>query len=437
MTVKVPELWPRAIILMDMNAFFASVEQLYNPQLRGRPVAVTNGITGTCIITSSYEARAKGVKTGMRLSEARKLCPALIQCPSNPVRYAKISSRIMKALEDITPEIEIFSVDEAFLDITGSQKLLGTPEHIGHLTKAKVYEVSGLLCSVGVSGDKTTAKYAAKLKKPDGLTVIPPWQSEQRLKNVKVTDLCGIGHGIGRFLAERGVHVCGDMKKLPIGELARRFGSPGRRIWYMCQGKDPDPLHQEIAAPKSIGHGKVMPPNTKDQKVLLTYLLHMSEKVVARLRRHQMVAQTYFIGLNSYDGWLGKKMKTEQATNDGQKVMKLCRAVLAVYWQGQGIHQVQVTALDPRPLQNQLDMFVVNSGKQDAANYAMDDINDRYGEFTLAPARLLNRSDMPNVIAPAWKPFGHRQTIQDEAVVKSRKKDASGNKESNRMKYKY
>jgi len=413
--------WPRAIILVDMNAFFASVEQLDHPEWRGRPVAITNGLTGTCIITSSYEARGYGVKTGMRLKQARRICPGLIQCPANPVRYAEISSRIMKSLEDITPEIEIFSVDEAFLDVTRSQKLLGPPEKIAQLAKNKVFEASGVLCSVGVSGDKTTAKYAAKLNKPDGLTVIPPWLAEERLRPVKVTELCGISHGIGRFLSDRGVYVCGDMKKLPIGELAKRFGNLGRRIWFMCQGQDPDELHQQIAAPKTVGHGKVMPPNTRDRNVLLTYLLHMSEKVVARLRRHDMVAQVFFIGLRTTEGWLGQKMKTALATNDGYLLRSLCHAVLDVYWDGQGIHQVQITAQDPRPIHNQLDLFSEDTGKHDAANQAMDKVNNRYGEFTLAPARLLNRSSMPNVIAPAWKPFGHRQTIQDEATVKKPK----------------
>lgn len=408
--------WTKAIILVDMNAFFASVEQLDHPEWRGRPVAITNGLTGTCIITSSYEARGYGVRTGMRLKQARQICPNLIQCPATPVRYAEISTRIMKALEDITPEIEIFSVDEAFLDVTHCQSLFGSPEKIAQMVKDKVFEASGVLCSVGLSGDKTTAKYAAKLNKPDGLTVIPPWQAEQALRDVKVTKLCGISHGIGTFLADRGVYVCGDMKKLPIGVLAKRFGNLGRRIWFMCQGLDPDGLHKEIAAPKTVGHGKVMPPDTRDKIVLLTYLLHMSEKVAARLRRHDMVAQVFFIGLRCSEGWLGQKMKTPLATNDGYMLRSLCRAIVEVYWEGQGIHQVQVTALDPRPLNNQLDLFAADTSRQDAANQAMDDVNNRYGEFTLAPARLLNRSDMPNVIAPAWKPFGHRQTIQDEAA---------------------
>ncbi|MDH3986122.1 MAG: DNA polymerase IV, partial [Gammaproteobacteria bacterium] len=129
--------WSRAIALVDMNAFFASIEQRDCPEWRGRPVAVTNGNQGTCIITCSYEARAYGIQTGMRLKQARQLCPELIQCPSQPERYAATSVAIMEVLQDITPDIEIFSVDEAFLDITRCQRLLGTPLQIAQLAKQK------------------------------------------------------------------------------------------------------------------------------------------------------------------------------------------------------------------------------------------------------------------------------------------------------------
>jgi DNA polymerase-4 len=405
--------WPRAIILVDMNAFFASVEQRDCPELQGRPIGITNGLTGTCIITSSYEARAYGIKTGMRVTEARRLCPDFIQIPSRPERYAQVSTAIMDALTTITPDLEVFSVDEAFLEITHCQQLLGTPEQIAQRTKATVYEASGVLCSVGVSGDKTTAKYAAKLHKPDGLTVIPPWEAALRLHDIPVTELCGIAGGIGRYLAERGVLTCGQMAKLPVSELGRRFGNIGRRIWLMAQGLDPAPVETRIAPPKSIGHGKVMPPQTKAHTVILTYLDHMSFKVGTRLRRHELVAQSYFIGLRTELGWIGNRYRTAQPTNDGTPLMALCRSMLSECWSGEGVSQVQVTALDPRSAEGQLNLFAETASdpKHDRANAVMDAINRRYGEFTLAPARLLNRSDMPNVIAPAWKPHGHRQTI--------------------------
>jgi len=403
--------WPSAILLVDMNAFFASIEQRDRPEWRGRPVAITNGLQGTCIITCSYEARACGVYTGMRVKQARVLCPDLIQCPAHPERYAATSTAIMAALQDITPDIEVFSVDEAFLEVTRCQRLLGTPEHMGRLAKRKVLEATGLLCSVGVSGDKTTAKYAAKLQKPDGLTVIPPWEAEARLRDVPVTELCGIAGGIGRFLAAYGVHTCGDMKHLPISILAQRFGNPGRRIWYMCQGRDPDRLHPEVPAPQSIGHGKVMPPDTRDRELIRIWLLHMSTRVGARLRRHRLQATTFFIGLRTREGWVGGQLRCALPTDDGGVIMSLCYRVMEEIWAGQGVHQVQVTALDPVETGNQVDMFAVEDAVQREVNAVMDAVNQRYGELVLSPARLLHRSTMPNVIAPAWKPFGHRQTI--------------------------
>jgi DNA polymerase-4 len=201
------------------------------------------------------------------------------------------------------------------------------------------------------------------------------------------------------------------MKKLPISVLASRFGNPGRRIWYMCQGQDPAALQQDVPAPKSIGHGKIMPPNTRDTGVLLTYLMHMSTKVGTRLRRHQLQAQNFAIGLRTSEGWLGGKLRSALPTNDGQQIMALCRRVIDETWRGQGVHQVQVTALNPVNAGCQLELFNATDSTRDEVNAAMDAVNRRYGELALAPARLLNRSSMPNVIAPAWKPFGHRQTI--------------------------
>lgn len=411
-TPPVSDHWQRAIILVDMNAFFASVEQLEHPEWRGRALAVTNGKQGTCVITCSYEARAFGIKTGMRLYEAKRLCPDLVQVPASPERYVKVSRNIMDALATLTPDIEIFSIDEAFLDVTHCQLLFGNPEKIGRMAKKLVHEASGLQCSVGVSGDKTTAKYAAKLQKPDGFTVITPWDAKERLKRVPVTELCGIKSGIGGFLARHGVMTCGDMERVPISVLARRFGNLGRRIWYMCQGADPDPVHTKVAGPKSMGHGKVMPPNTSSVQVVETYLMHMCEKLGSRLRHHQYRAKRFFVGLRSYDfGWIGGVSETLQPTQDGREIYRLGAFILAQHWQGDPVCQIQVTALDPGADGLQMDFFVEPDVKREQINHVLDDINDRFGEFTIAPVPLLFRSAMPNVIAPAWKPQGHRQTI--------------------------
>ena len=405
--------WERAIILVDMNAFFASVEQLDKPEWQGRPIGITNGMRGSCIITCSYEARAHGIRTGMRVKDAKRLCPDFIQVPARPERYAEISTKIMHSLKSITPDLEVFSVDEAFLDVTKVQNIFGPPEVIAKLVQKTVHKASGgALCSVGLSGDKTTAKYAAKQNKPNGLTIIPPWLSEERLRNVPVTELCGIAKGIGLFLARRGVHSCGDMKKIPISVLGQRFGNPGRRIWYMAQGLDPDPIKTAVPPPKSVGHGKVMPPNTTDPEVVNTFLVHMCEKVGGRLRKHELETQRLLIAFRLANGdWIGDKYRTSAPCSDGKIFSSLGKQLLKEQWDGEGVSQIQVTALDPRPAQQQVDMFMRTDKKRAALLRTVDCANDRYGEFTVAPARLLNRSDMPNVIAPAWKPEGHRQTI--------------------------
>lgn len=406
-----PLFWPRAIVLVDMNAFFASIEQQDCPELRGRPVAVTNGLKGTCIITSSYEARAYGIRTGMHIKEARRLCPELVQRPARPKRYTTISTAIMAALEAVTPDIEVFSVDEAFLDVTDCQSIYGTPERIGCRVKQIVYETAGLLCSLGISGDKTTAKYAAKLEKPDGFVVIPPWEAKARLREVPMTALCGIKQGIGGYLAARGVHTCGDMQKLPISELARRFGNPGRRIWLMAQGLDPDPIHTQVAPPKQVGSGKVVPPATRDKAVLAIYLQHMAERVALRMRHHGLEAQTFAVGVLTDNGWIGGKYRAVIPTNDGRTINQFCIAMLDAQWHGQGVHQVSVLALDPKEANNQPDLFEATPEKQQKLNRVTDTINDKYGRWTLMPAKLLNKSTMPDVISPSWKPYGHRQTI--------------------------
>tara|TARA_B100001996_G_scaffold243945_1_gene188841 strand:- start:199 stop:1209 length:1011 start_codon:yes stop_codon:yes gene_type:complete len=318
----------------------------------------------------------------------------------------------MNILYEITPDIEIFSVDEAFLDMTYCKKIWDSAEDIAKRIKEKVFSVSGVHCSIGISGDKTTAKYAAKLRKPNGLTIIEPWNAEDVLRDVSVLELCGINKGIGAFLAKRGVFTCGEVKKIPIGVLGKRFGNPGRRIWCMCQGKDPEKVKNNFKTPKTIGHGKVMPPNTQSKNIIYMYLIHMSEKVAQRLRKNSLCAQKFFIGLKTNKDWIGcKQIKTTYPTNDSRQIVKLCKRLLDQYWNGEGIYQVQLTALDPREENGQIDLFNERNGENNKLNGVIDSINQRYGDFTLASANLLNRSDMPNIISPAWKPYGHRQTI--------------------------
>ncbi|HEV2321439.1 MAG TPA: DNA polymerase IV [Gammaproteobacteria bacterium] len=403
--------WPRAILLVDMNAFFASIEQRDFPELRGKPVAVTNGEKGAAIITASYEARAHGVKTGMHISDARQLCPGIIKRASRPRHYAAVSTAIMEALDAVTPDLEVFSVDEAFLDVTGVQHIHGTPEEMGRMAKRIVWEATGLLCSIGVSGDKTTAKFAAKLQKPDGFTVIPPWEARERLCDVPITELSGIKGGIGGFLAEHGVVTCGDMQKLPVSVLAERFGNLGRRIWLMAQGLDPSKVEPRVAAPKLMSASKVLPPHTRDPEVLRSYLQHMAELIALRMRQHGLQALSFAVGLGTDAGWIGGEYRAPLPTDDGHLIERFCADLLARRWQGEGVNQVAVQALEPAPKGKQQDLFDAAPERQGELNDVMDRINAKYGRWTLMPARMLNRSATPDVISPSWKPSGHRQTI--------------------------
>lgn len=402
--------WPRVILLADMNAFFASVEQVDHPEWRARPVAVTNGDVGTCIITCSYEARAFGIRTGMHIGRARQLCPQLIRVSSRPRRYAEVSTHIMRALSRFTPDIEIFSVDEAFLDVTRCQRLWGGPSEIANRVKAAVYEHSGVCCSIGVSGDKTTAKFAARQRKPDGLTVIPPWQARSRLAGTRLTELCGVNTGIAGMLAAYGVEYCGDLQKLPISVLGKRFGNPGRRIWLMAQGLDPEPVRSAVPEAGSLGHGKVLPPGTRDPDKIRVYLMHMAYRLAERLRRNQLVAQKFLFGLRGYRGWHKTVERSLLPTDDERVIFGIGNRWLDQSWRGQGIWQIRIVALDPLEFR-QPDLYQRKNPRRGRVHRAMDEVNARYGSLALAPARLLDRSRMPDVISPAWKPDGHRKSV--------------------------
>ncbi|MDH5512735.1 MAG: DNA polymerase IV, partial [Gammaproteobacteria bacterium] len=398
--------WPRAIIHIDMNAFFASVEQRDFPELRGRPVGVTNGEVGTTLITCSYEARAFGVKTGMRVYDARRRCPGLIQRPARPRVYAAVSTRIMHALVDVTPDVEVFSVDEAFLDVTHCQRLHGPPERIARMARARIFEVSGgLPCSIGVAGNKSIAKIASDLKKPDGLTVIPPWEARERLRDIPMEKICGIGPRISAFLRQYGARTCGDVAAMPVNLLVRRYGVVGKHLWLMCQGRDTAPVVQEVAPPQSVGHGKVLPPRTISRRTVQTYLRHMCEKVAARLRRYDMQAGRLYVGLRyaqggDANGGIAEQFTLAYAAADGKRFYQLAQAFLDAHWQGEAVTHVQITATHLLNASGQLELFSPDEVRSIQRFSAIDRINMKYGEFTLAPATLLARSTMPNVIAP-------------------------------------
>jgi len=201
----------RTIMHIDMNAFFASVEQQCNPFLRNKPIAVIGTNQRTVVTTSSYQARAFGVKTGMTLRKAKKHCPHLILVTGDNAKYTDTCVKITSIFKHYTPVVEVFSIDEAFLDVTASPSSFRNPTHIASLVKKEIKDTLGLTCSVGIAPNKLLAKLASGLKKPDGLVEIKPKNVSLLLENLPVNKLCGIGPHLERYLAEMGIKTCGEL----------------------------------------------------------------------------------------------------------------------------------------------------------------------------------------------------------------------------------
>jgi DNA polymerase-4 len=375
--------WRKAIVLLDMDAFYAAVEILDNPALKDQPVSVTNGAHGSTIITCSYVARKYGIHTGMPLYKAKLRCKNLINIPARHKRYNYISNNIMSYLREyICPDIEVYSVDEAFIDITGIQRSYGPIKKIAQNIQKQIYTRFGLEASLGISGDKTTAKYAAKNAKPFGIKIVEPKFAGQYLANAHVTDICGISNKIAKFLLNYGIEYCRDMHKLPQEILTQKFGVTGKRIWYMCQGLDQAQVKVNESPAKTMGHGKVLPPNTNNKDKIIFFFSHMVAKLMARLRANNVYSDHFLIAMRTVDKvWLGDKVRVVIKDNNEKKLLNLVKIILAYHWHGETITQVQITALH-LCTGKQLDLFLT----ENKINKTIDEINNKYDHTIISYA---------------------------------------------------
>ncbi|MBI5695856.1 MAG: DNA polymerase IV [Nitrospirae bacterium] len=398
----------RVILHIDMNAFFASVEQVANPKLRGKPIVVVGASHRTVITTASYEARAFGVKTGMTVPEAKKACPHVILVIGDNRKYTTASTRIMGIFGRYTPLVEVFSIDEAFLDVTHSCLLFGRGEEIARRIKADIKREVGLTCSVGVAPNKLLAKLASDMQKPDGLTVIPPERVSEVMETLPASELCGIGPGLTASLAALGIKTCGQLGRFSASALRTRFGIIGERLRLMGMGVDDSlvsPSDEEDEA-KSVGHSMTLTRDTGDKDELSAHLLHLSEKVGRRMRRNNYLGDTVTLTIRYADfRTFSQSMRFKKPINDGMAIflsaMKLftpLRLAMKVRLVG-----VSVSGLVCDPMQVSL---FAEDRKRAAVTEAMDMVNDRYGEFTVTWGTLLSRYNHKDVIAPAWRPTG-------------------------------
>jgi DNA polymerase-4 len=387
----------KTILHLDMNAFFASVEQVANPSLRGKPIAVGGGIKkGSVVAAASYEAKAYGIKNGMPTWDARKLCPNLTVVIGDMTKYVYTSKVITCMLIDYTDLVEVFSIDEAFVDITDTKERFGGEIAIAKNIKRRIKERFGLTCSIGIGPNKLMAKLAGELQKPDGLVILRREDIPEKIKDIAVKELCGVGRKIEIYLAELGIKTIGDLNRYPREKLVKRFGiAYGEQLWQMGQGNGSTtvlPYYHETEA-KSMGHSYTLPKFTKDMAEVKGYLLRLAEQVGRRLRRDNYHGNVIHVslGFGDYKYW-SKQKKVEDYIDDGYQIFKTAEKLLeGRHWTldvGRGIRFVGVSVSN---LIHNLDQICILEAdeKKKAALRAMDEVNNRFGEFTVERAGIM------------------------------------------------
>lgn len=288
------------ILHIDMDAFYASVEQLDNPELVGKCVVVGGKTNRGVVSAASYEARAFGIHSAMPVFQARRRCPDGIFIPPRMHRYKEISDRVMALLNRFTPLVEVVSIDEAFMDIGGSEKLHGAPEAIGRQIKLEIKEKVGLTCSIGIAPLRFLSKIASDLDKPDGLVIIRPEEVDRFIETLTIRKVPGVGEKTYQRLALMGVKTLGDVRKYPEAVLVKRLGKYGSRLKALSSGQDPTPV-VPYTAPKSISSERTLPEDTNDINRLKKYLLNQAETVARGLREEGVRAKTIVLKIKYSD----------------------------------------------------------------------------------------------------------------------------------------
>ena len=285
---------------VDMDAFFASVEQLDAPQLRGKCLVVGGSSSRGVVAAASYEARKFGIHSAMPMFMARHKCPDLVIVPPRRKRYSELSRRIMAILGSFSPLIEPLSIDEAYVDVSGCCRLLGTADQIGAAVKASIQEETRLTCSVGIAPNKFLAKIASDYHKPNGLTMIQPDQMAAFIDTLAIGKVPGVGAKARERLLAMGVETLGAVKYLDRGTLVRHFGKFGHRLHQLARGIDDSPVSPDGPA-KSVSSEATLAHNTRDRQILERHLLVQAQTVAHQLRKHQVVARVVTLKIKTAD----------------------------------------------------------------------------------------------------------------------------------------
>ena len=399
---------PPIILCIDMDAFFASVEQQANPKFRGKPIAVIGSGGRTVVTTRSYEARKFGVKTGMNIYEAKKLCPHIIFVVGDNEKYTCTCKELKKIYSRFTPDLEIYSIDEAFLDITTTHHLFGGPEAIGIAIKKTVKEQFGINCTAGIAPNILMAKLASDIAKPDGLRWIKQEEIQPLLKDLPVKELWGIGSATSERLAMLGVKTCGELGNMPASLLRSKFGIIGETLKLMGQGICHRPLILKEEAPKSIGHSMTLSQDISGRKKIEAQILKLSEMVGSRARRYGFTGRKISLTIRYPDfETFTRQVTLPEHTNRTQEIYRQAVSVLDKIRLKDKVRLLGVCLSGLIEEPDQMDLFT-DIKKEKAILQVMDAVNERFGDFKLTWGSCLDLEEGSRVIAPAWRPGGVR-----------------------------
>ncbi|MFQ5806494.1 MAG: DNA polymerase IV [Phycisphaerae bacterium] len=379
----------RHIVHIDMDAFFAAIEQRDRPELRGKPVLVGGDPAGRGVVsTASYEARPFGCHSAMPMAQAVRLCRQAIVVRPRMERYAEVSRQVFEILRQFTPLVEPLSIDEAFLDVTGSERLFGPTEQVARELKRRIHADTKLTASVGVAPNKFLAKLASDLQKPDGLVVVPPDGVPGFLAPLPIERLWGVGKATLERFEELRVHTFADARRLTQSELRRQFGEAGEHFYRLVRGDDERPVVPDREA-KSISHEQTFAIDITDPEHLRGVLLSQTEDVARRLRRHNMLARTVFIKIRRYDFHTVTRRTTLDRPTDQTDTIWRAAADLFEKWVRAGAQPVRLLGVGVAQFfaadGQQLGLFDQDiASRRRSLDRTLDQIRERFGKDAIA-----------------------------------------------------
>jgi len=384
----------RSIIHLDMDAFYASVEELDNPELKGKPVIVGGSSMRGVVSAASYEARKYKIHSAMPIAQAKRLCPHGVFLPVRMKRYKEISNKVFSIFQKYTPLVEPLSLDEAFLDVTSSRKLFGTAEDIARQIRKQIFKEIGLTISAGVASSKLVAKIASDFNKPDGLTIVPAGSEAEFLAPLPIKRLWGVGKKTQETLGLLGVHTIGDIAGLSLDLLEQKFGKHGKHLHLSALGLDVRNVETEHET-KSVGHEFTFDADLTEIEAIRRELLELSGMVAKRLRHYQLKGKNITLKVKYHDFRQVTRSSTiNEHTADSkriyQKVLQLLKRTDAGK-QPARLLGISVSGLKIDGGSNQQLLFpeMQTSKKREEINKALDAIQEKYGSTAILPGRLL------------------------------------------------